>query len=250
MAKPSDLRNLLDKQKVFVEQFLKTTGYTDRPCYRALSDFSREFLAKTPPGSTVIDFAAGHCLWEPFFADCRYLAFDLGVSNVPARPHWSWVGDVYHTPLRNATADSVICMSTLGHLAYPQRALSEIHRVLKPGGHFLMMSEFGKAGHHEPHDYCRLSDHALQTYLDELGFDILRLEGSNSFLTTIFDLIENCWWKTGFEDLKSPLRWFAGLFMRLSLRFGLIKLLYGLDRGRSLGKNLMPVYFLTLARKK
>lgn len=38
------------------------------------------------------------------------------------------------TPIRNQAFDIAVCTEMLEHLLHPQRALDEIHRVLRPGG--------------------------------------------------------------------------------------------------------------------
>ncbi|MBI4220355.1 MAG: methyltransferase domain-containing protein [Chloroflexi bacterium] len=44
------------------------------------------------------------------------------------------VADVYQMPFPQASFDAVFCHTLLEHLAEPQKALREMHRVLKPGG--------------------------------------------------------------------------------------------------------------------
>lgn len=43
-------------------------------------------------------------------------------------------GDVTALPIASETCDLVVCWDVLEHLPYPERALAEIARVLKPGG--------------------------------------------------------------------------------------------------------------------
>ncbi|MBN1191348.1 MAG: methyltransferase domain-containing protein [Dehalococcoidales bacterium] len=46
-------------------------------------------------------------------------------------------GDAENLPLPSASYDIVICTEVLEHLIYPERALGEISRVLKPGASFI-----------------------------------------------------------------------------------------------------------------
>ena len=47
-------------------------------------------------------------------------------------------GSVYELPYADGTFDLGVCFSVFEHLTEPERALSEVHRVLAPGGLFLL----------------------------------------------------------------------------------------------------------------
>lgn len=48
-------------------------------------------------------------------------------------------GDAEHLPFADATFDAVTSMGVLHHVPRPERAIDEIHRVLKPGGRLTLM---------------------------------------------------------------------------------------------------------------
>ncbi len=52
------------------------------------------------------------------------------------------VGDIHQLPLADGSFDAVVCISVLEHVEDPQRAVREIHRVLKPGGQALLYAPF------------------------------------------------------------------------------------------------------------
>lgn len=52
------------------------------------------------------------------------------------------VGDVHKLPLEDNSAEAIICLSVLQHVAEPQKAVKEIYRVLKPGGYFFAYVPF------------------------------------------------------------------------------------------------------------
>ena len=57
-----------------------------------------------------------------------------------------FVEDAYSLHFGNDTFDTVICNNSLHNMKYPQKALSEIKRVLKPGGRFISaIVGFGEA---------------------------------------------------------------------------------------------------------
>lgn len=64
-------------------------------------------------------------------ARARENADRLGLDNVEFR-----LGEIEHLPVRSGSVDVVISNCVLNLVPDKQRAFAEIHRVLKPGGHF------------------------------------------------------------------------------------------------------------------
>jgi SAM-dependent methyltransferase len=48
-------------------------------------------------------------------------------------------GDVYRLPFRNEALDFIFLLEVIEHLAEPERALTEIHRVLRPQGKMVII---------------------------------------------------------------------------------------------------------------
>lgn len=49
-------------------------------------------------------------------------------------PHVTTIGDIVNLPFANASFDVVVCIHVLEHIIDDRRAISELFRVLKPGG--------------------------------------------------------------------------------------------------------------------
>lgn len=103
----------------------------------------------------------------------------------------------------NNTVGSVICLSVLEHVVYPRKALSEIFRILKPGGISIVSVPFFfpyhgktqflanpsylkhddisfKSGHSTYGDFWRMSHEGLVVLFHEAGFsrvDVYPIEG-------------------------------------------------------------------------
>ena len=89
------------------------------------------------PGSITVDLAQavtpgdalGIDLREEALTHGRQLARDRGLSNVMFQ-----VATVYQLPCPDAAFDAAFACAVLQHLAAPRAALTEMRRVLKPGG--------------------------------------------------------------------------------------------------------------------
>lgn len=97
----------------------------------------------------------------------------------------TYVGDIQSMPqVPSARYDTVLCSEVLEHIARPDVALAEIHRVLRPAGCMILSVPFLSRLHEEPHDYWRFTEHGLRELLLRSGFSIdelRRIGGPASF---------------------------------------------------------------------
>ncbi len=84
------------------------------------------------------------------------------------------IGELEHLPLREGEADTAVINMVLHHLPDPAAAFAEIHRVLKPGGDFLIVDLLS---HHQEDMRERYGDRWLgfneteiREWLDSSGF--------------------------------------------------------------------------------
>lgn len=106
-----------------------------------------EFVAGLPPRSLVLDvgagdgrnssvvIAAGH---QAVLLDIASTALDLALHNLRNAQSimpLAVLGSMEEMPIAAAQFDAVICLDALPQAHHAERAMREIHRVLKPGGH-------------------------------------------------------------------------------------------------------------------
>lgn len=80
--------------------------------------------------------------------------------------------DIHDLKFEDETFDVAVCMSVLEHIPYPQKAISELHRVLKPGGAIWVQLPFCFPYHEAPKDYWRVSPDGLRVWMED--FDEIR----------------------------------------------------------------------------
>ena len=87
---------------------------------------------------------------------------------IEATPNVDVLGDGHKLPFKDAVFDAVISEAVLEHVQDPNRVVSEMHRVLKPGGTVCAAVPFLQGFHASPHDYQRYTvpgfDHLFSAF--------------------------------------------------------------------------------------
>lgn len=63
------------------------------------------------------------------------------------------VGDAYALPFADGSVDAIFCEAVLEHLEFPEKAVSEMQRVLKPGGRVFAATPFLQWYHGYPNHF-------------------------------------------------------------------------------------------------
>lgn len=108
----------------------------------------------------------------------------VGQDNDPA-VNPDILGDATDIAADSERFDTVLCNEVLEHVYQPREVLSEIHRVLKPGGHVYITVPMMWCLHYEPYDFWRYTPHSLRKILTEAGFEIKELERSGGIFSVI-----------------------------------------------------------------
>jgi len=123
-----------------------------------MQDFAAALVHLPPaPADLILDLGAGACWCSDWLQrlNLRTVAVDiswdmlrLGRTRLP-RPDRAWLaaGDLESLPFAAASFEKAYCLSAIHHVPSIERALGEIHRVLKPEG-AVLFSEPG-IGHAE-----------------------------------------------------------------------------------------------------
>jgi ubiquinone/menaquinone biosynthesis C-methylase UbiE len=117
----------------------------------------------------------------------RALATERSTANVEFRQ-----GDVEALPFPDGAFDAVVSRYSAHHWPAPQRALTEIHRVLKPGGQFLLadivsFEDFTTDTHMQAMELLRDSSH-VRDHSTQQWLSIFRAAGFASQVAYQWDL--------------------------------------------------------------
>ena len=85
----------------------------------------------------------------------------------------TWIGDLMHmSEVPDVRFDTVVCNQVLEHVRSPLRALSEMHRVLKPGGVLILSAPLLSRRHELPYDFFRYTQEGLTALLQDVGYEV------------------------------------------------------------------------------
>jgi len=91
------------------------------------------------------------------------------------------LGSAEDMPVPNESFDSVLCTQVLEHVRHPHVVMSEIFRVLRPGGYCLLTVPQTNELHEVPHDYFRYTPHGLRVLFEDVGFVIKEMDQRGTY---------------------------------------------------------------------
>lgn len=131
-------------------------------------------------GGRVLDLACGVMPYREHLLENKeiseYIGVDLEVSDYhnKVRPDKFWDGQ--KIPMEDNSCDWVIATEFLEHYHDTELILSEINRVLKPGGKFFFTVPCIWPLHEVPYDEHRFTPYALQKHFENTGFSGIELK--------------------------------------------------------------------------
>ena len=174
------------------ESFLPTYwGVVISPVYIVRRGLYRNIkrLASKIQGD-VLDLGCGSRPYELLFTNARsYVGVDLKASG---HSHETSKVDVFYDgkvlPFRDCDFDAVVCFEVFEHVFNIDEVLTEIRRVLKPGGKLLITMPFAWQEHEPPYDFARYTSYGIKHILAKNKLEVLDLIKTTTFFLAVCQL--------------------------------------------------------------
>ena len=194
---------------------LRAPNYLNRSQLEKLLRTEIERALRGRTGLKLLDIGCGQRVYESYFVQFvdDYVGFDINTL-----PTVDVVGVAEHLPFGSGQYDVVLCTQVLEHVDSPPAVISEISRVLKPGGVVLLTTHGTMVYHPTPVDYWRWTQTGLVKLFNENGefsqIDIKPIGGTFSTLAFL-----GAWYYHLLSQKvvlrAGPLRWPLGLLRDL-----------------------------------
>ncbi|MDP9226716.1 MAG: class I SAM-dependent methyltransferase [Actinomycetota bacterium] len=152
---PTSLKGVAERARRFIRPSL-----VHRSKHRR--SLTERFVDSLPPDASVLNVGAG--------------ASDYGmhVVNLDIAPGQGIhvVGVAEHLPFQNGVFEGIVFQAVLEHVTDSRQALSEIRRVLRPGGTVFVEVPFIQGYHAAPRDHRRYTEQGLRAELEQQGFTV------------------------------------------------------------------------------
>jgi len=178
------LKKRQDKMRTFFDSVAGRLGkdYVPGKSWKSLA----EALLRLMPPMVIADLGAGEGASALLLAQnakkviavdtsakmievARDQALRAGMQNVEYR-----LGDMEEIPIDSATVDLAFFSQSLHHALHPERAISEAHRILAPGGRILILDlarhRFKEARELYADEWLGFTESELESMLQKAGF--------------------------------------------------------------------------------
>lgn len=153
--------------------------------YKGVKKFSK--LLK----GDVLDIGCGKMPYRNLFTSVdKYVGMDIKLDELTegnVNAHIYYDGKVF--PLANESFSNAFSTEAFELISNPDEILAEIHRVLIPGGYFLITVPFVWEEHWLPFDYCRYTSSGIKTLLERNKFEIIEQIKSTTYFSTVWQTL-------------------------------------------------------------
>ncbi len=131
--------------------------------------------------------------------------------------------DAQSLPFKGNIFDTIICIDVIEHVPDPQKMVSELVRVLKPGGILILSTPFFFYMHESPFDFHRFSKFGLLNLMEKNNMSVITLTPTGGVISTLGILVT-----ASIVHVCSRFKYICNIFLLIN-KF-IQRLLYPVDR--------------------
>lgn len=117
----------------------------------------------------LLDLGAGNQPFKVWYSSLAQRCVAVDVAPAPGLDLLSMAAPL---PFASATFDTVLCTSVLEHVHDAEAVVSEMSRILKPGGRLIITVPFLYPTHEAPYDFWRTTHWGLRSLLTRHGLEV------------------------------------------------------------------------------
>ena len=138
----------------------------------------------------VLDVGCGFTPYRYLFSNAEeYHGLEIDQPRNRNNPNVTHLYNGGTFPLEKNVYSAVICSQVLEHSFDPRLLLSEIYRVLLPGGRLYLSIPFIWQEHEQPFDSQRFTSFGLKYQLESVGFQCITMHKTNPGISAFLQLL-------------------------------------------------------------
>ena len=149
-----------------------------------LERLNEAFAKAADPGMRVLDAGAGTQPYRHLFVHLHYESADFGKVEKAYAPS-DYICDLADIPVEDGRFDRIIFNQVLEHVPDPVKVLTELRRVLKPGGKILCSCPLFYEEHEKPYDYYRYTQFSLRLLFEKAGYRVDEIAWVEGYFGTV-----------------------------------------------------------------
>jgi ubiquinone/menaquinone biosynthesis C-methylase UbiE len=152
-----------------------------------------ESLRAIPAGHSLLDAGAGESQYKKYCTHLKYTSQDFGQydgkGNDAGFQTAAWdnskidiQSDISSIPVPDHSFDTILCTEVFEHIPYPDQAVKEFSRILKPGGKLITTAPFCSMTHFAPYHFATgFNIYWYQEVFKKYGFTIVSFERNGNY---------------------------------------------------------------------
>lgn len=180
----TDIYNKENFNPGLIGLFINPFYFSRKGLYKKIKSLATELEGK------LLDFGCGSKPYKELFSVKEYIGVDVEKSG---HSHEAEEIDVYYDgkslPFEDESFDSIFSSEVFEHIFNLSEIITELHRVLKPGGKMLVTVPLVWDEHEAPFDFGRYTSFGIKSLLESKGLKVIKFSKSTTYIQTLFQLV-------------------------------------------------------------